>query len=160
MTQTRRRSIQIVIIVVAIVAIAGCGLGLAAFVSRDRPVFASLRNDVRAHQGFQLLNPFRQRSDEKAAEAFLTRLMNGQCLAVLSEMGEDPGRMATICESEGRLPLQSWRLQARGRDGARILLRYRVSRLDGHETIHDPFWIWVSESSRDTYQVSGYEPWY
>jgi hypothetical protein len=160
MTQTRRRFIQIVAIAAMVAAIVAFCLVLAAFLSRSRPVFVSLGNNVRDHHGIQLLNPFRQRTAEKAADAFLTRFTNGECWTVLSELGEEPDRKAAICEGELRLPLRSWRLEARGEDGAKIVLRYRVSRVDGGQTIHDPFWIWVSQSNGNGYHVSGYEPWY
>lgn len=157
MILNRRRAIQTVF---AIVALGVLVFVAAAFVSRNRPVFAALRNDVRDHQGSQLLNPFRQRAPERAAVSFLTRLLSGDCADALGLVGEDPARKQSVCESEQKYPMKGWRLEAIGQDRGRTLLRYGVSRYAGDRKVKDPFWIWVSKKSDQEYQVTGYEPWY
>jgi len=148
------------LIVVTILALGLLTFIAVPFVSRDRAVLAVLRNDVRDHHGFQLLNPFRDRAPERAADSFLTRLSRGDCSAVLTQLGEDPGRKQSVCESEQKYPMKGWRLEAIGRDGERTLLRYGVSRDAGKRKVHDPFWIWVSKKDDQDYHVTGYEQWY
>jgi hypothetical protein len=158
MILNRKRSIQIVLTILA--------LGLLTFIAvtfalRDRPVLALLQNDVRDHHGSQLLNPFRDRAPERAADTFLTRLSSGDCSAVLTQLGEDSSRKQSVCESEQKYPMKAWRLEAIGRDGDRTLLRYGVSRDAGKKRrVHDPFWIWISKKDDQGYHVTGYEQWY
>jgi hypothetical protein len=145
----------VTILVLGVLAFVGIGVAL-----RGKPVFAALQNDVRDHHGSQVLNPFRNRAPERAADSFLTRLSSGDCSAVLTQLGEEPGRKQSTCESEQKYPMKGWRLEAIGRDGDRTLLRYGVSRDAGKRMAHDPFWIWVSKKDDQGYQVTGYEQWY
>lgn len=147
-------------VVIAVLVLGVLVFLAAAFASRNRPVLAALQNDVRDHHGFQLLNPFRHRAPELVADSFLTRLSSGDCAAVLAQLGEDPTRKQSICESEQKHPMKGWRLEAIGQDGERTLLRYGVSRYAGNRKVKDPFWIWVSKKDDQDYQVAGYEPWY
>ncbi len=93
MTLNRRRAIQTVL---AIVALGVLVFVATAFAWRERPVLAALRNDLRDHQGFQLLNPFRHRAPERAAVSFLTRLSSGGCAAVLGQIGEKFARQQSV----------------------------------------------------------------
>lgn len=152
-----RHVIKIILAILALGVLAFVGIGVAL---RGKPVFAALKNDVRDHHGFQLLNPFRNRAPERAADSFLARLSGGDCSAVLTQLGEDPSRKQSTCESEQKYPMKGWRLEAIGRDGDRTLLRYGVSRDAGKRRVHDPFWIWVSKKDELGYHVTGYEQWY
>lgn len=157
MTQTSRRVLQIVLATLCLGVLVFVAIGVAL---RDKPVLASLQNDVRDHHGFQLLNPFRGRAPERAADSFLTRLSSRDCFAILTQLGEDPARKQSVCESEQKFPMKGWRLDAIGQDGDRTLLRYGVMRDAGKRRIKDPFWIWVSKKDGQDYHVTGYEQWY
>ena len=157
MTQTSRRVIQIVLAIVALGVLVFVVIGVAL---RDKPAFAALQNDVLDHHGFQLLNPFRRRAPERAADSFLKRVSSADCFAFLTQIGEEPSRTQTVCESEQKYPMKGWRLEAIGQNRGRTLLRYGVSRYAGNRRVHDPFWIWVSKKDDQDYQVTGYEPWY
>jgi hypothetical protein len=127
-----RRVIQILLAILALGVLVFVGIGVAL---QGKPVFAALHNDVRDHHGSQVLNPFRNRAPERAADSFLTRLSSGGCSAVLTQLGEDPGRKQSVCESEEKYPMKGWRLEAIGRDGDRTVLRYGVSRDAGKRRV-------------------------
>jgi hypothetical protein len=146
--------------VATILALGLLSLIAVTFALRDRPVLAVLHNDIRDHHGFQLLNPFRDRSPERAADDFLVRLSRGDCSTVLTQLGEDASRKQSVCDSERKYPMKGWQLEAIGQDGYRTLLRYGVSREANRRTVKDPFWIWVSKDNHQDYQVTGYELWY
>lgn len=151
------RIIQITFAMLTCSILAFLCIGIAL---RDRPVLADLHNNVLDHHGFQLLNPFRNRSPERAANKFLASLSKGQCSTVLARLGEDPIRTRSTCESELKYPMRRWQLEAIGRDDDRMVLRYEISREAGGKMVHDPFWIWVSNMGDQNYNVTGYEQWY
>lgn len=151
MIQSSRRVIQIVLAILAPGVLIFVGIGVAL---RDKPVFAASQNDVRDHRGFQLLNPFHNRAPERAADSFLARLSGGDCSAVLNQLGEDPSRKQSVCESEQKYPMKGWQLEAIGWDGDRTLLRYGVSRDAGSGGLKIPFWIWLSKKDDNDYHVT------
>jgi hypothetical protein len=154
----RRRIILLVII--GIIVAVFCFITLFAYMRRYDPVLMALDPDIRDDHGFQLLNPFRDKSPEVPALAFLDQLKSGRCSTALEVFEKDNDRRMTICRNESLYPIISWRLEARGRDGERVLLRYRVTRISGHKHFGDPFWIWVTNRNNNHWQVTGYEPWY
>jgi hypothetical protein len=151
------RKILIFSITVGGVAILGCLCVMYA--QRDRPVFATLGVDVISEHGRQVLNPFRERASEGAAEVFLEELKAGRCQQTLSRLDESEGRAERICASEKQYPLGGWTLAARGVDKGRVVLRYEVTRRGEDRTVQGPFWIWVSPGTGG-YRVTGYDVWY
>lgn len=156
MIVNRKNAIHIALSVLTLGVLTFVGV---SFALQAKPVLASLHNDVRDHHGSQLLNPFRSRAPERAADDFLTRL-DGDCSAVLTNLGEEAKRKQWVCDSEQKYPMKGWRLEAIGQDGTRMLLRYGVSRDSGDRMVKDPFWIWVSKKDDQAYHVTGYDLWY
>jgi len=58
------------------------------------------------------LNPFRDRSSERAAAQFIRGIRDGQCKAQLADWEKDYRKKyaAFICDSEGQHPLLAWQL--------------------------------------------------
>ena len=134
------------------------GFLLFALVHRNEPVL--LGADAKDHHGFQLLNPFRDRSPERPATVFLEQLRGGGCTSYLANLETSDKRRTSICDKEREYPIVNWSLEAEGKDGGRVLLRYSVIRNYGSKTTDAPFWVWLSPKQDGTWAVSGYEPWY
>src|SRR5260221_965371 len=150
------RRIRVVGLAVFILASVGALLLLSR---RNKPIIIGY-GDVRDSHGMQILNPFRDKSAERAVTKFMEQLKNGNCRSSPTAMGSNAKPVQTICEREQELPLQSWTLEAQGVDGSRVMLRYRVTRVRGEKRIEDPSWFWVTNESDRVWKVSGYEPWY
>lgn len=129
------------------------------FMRRDSPVVLELGTDVGADHDFQILNPFRDRGPERAATSFLERLKAGQCSSAFRGLGIKESSIESSCAKEREYPIRGLRLEARGRDGGKEILRYRVQRVSKGETFDDPFWIWVTEAA-DGWKVTACDKWY
>ena len=65
-------------------------------------------HSARRHPKILILNPFRNREPEIAADAFLSQVKDGKCFEATSFLGQE--RSAEICENQSRFPLLSWAL--------------------------------------------------
>jgi hypothetical protein len=145
---------------VIFVAALSCALvGTLLFMRRGNPVILELGTDVRADHDFQILNPFRDRDPERTATFLLEQLKAGHCSTALRRFDSNEADIESSCAKEREYPVRGWRLEARGRDGGRVLLRYRVQRVYNGDTFSDPFWIWVSKANTG-WQVTALEKWY
>jgi hypothetical protein len=129
------------------------------YMRRESPVVLELGTDVRADHDFQILNPFRDRGPERPATFLLTQLKAGQCSSALRRLDSNEASVESSCAKEREYPVRGWRLEARGLDGGRVLLRYRVQRVYNGDTVSDPFWIWVGKAA-NSWQVTACEKWY
>jgi hypothetical protein len=157
---SRQMRMRIILFAMGIIVAVSCFVTIFAYVRRYDPVLMALDPDIRDDHGFQLLNPFRDKSPEAPAFAFLDKMKSGRCSTALEGIETDNDRRISICRSESQHPITSWHLEARGWDRGRVLLRYRVKRLSGHKRVEDPFWIWVTNRNNLQWEVTGYEPWY
>jgi hypothetical protein len=133
------------------------------WINRDKPVIVRFGgSDVLDHHGHELLNPFRDRAPEKAANQFLQGLQN-QCSVTLAAISDAPERLTYTCGAENMHPLVGWHVTGRKELAPnRVLIRYAVSRRKNKnesETITDPFWIWVARAGQG-WRADAYQGWY
>jgi hypothetical protein len=134
---------------IAIVLVASCVAACTAlYVRRANPVPFSLGSDAKSDHGLEVLNPFRDTVPERTAVALLNQLKQGDCFNAFRRINPDSASVETGCEKERDYPLQGWRLEARGTNGNRILLRFSVERSLNGKQFSDPFWIWVSHEGK------------
>lgn len=105
------------------------------FLSRDVPVVFLFNPDAGAVQprSYPVMNPFRDRGAEAAAERYLARLRDGD-LEVLRHFAS-----AHVREREAKYRILSWRIGRHSTDATRASLMYWVRRgggyFDGEEEV-------------------------
>ena len=107
---------------------------------------------------FSLFNPFRDRSPEQKAEAFLERVRTQPCLQVLADLALDQETFKYLCEKEDANHLISWRLADREEMGNKVKMFYWTSRSPSGSSA-SPLWITI-EKTGDQWKVVDYEGWY
>ena len=107
---------------------------------------------------FSIFNPFRDRSPEHSAEAFLKQLRAGQCEQATVALSVLPERRQDICERERRSPLASWRLKNRTDEPQKIKMYYQV-KAENHNDLQGQAWVTV-EKQGEKWQVTSYERFY
>jgi hypothetical protein len=115
------------------------GISAMALSAGRRPVLLDITPDpamVRP-RNFCVMNPFRDRSPERAADTFIRRLREGD-VSVLSATVKDPSTREHLMENETKWPITSWRIGRREDLEGRVDLMYWVTRgnsysRDGHE---------------------------
>jgi hypothetical protein len=132
----RRRDAALLALGVAAVA----ALAVVRVTAGRRPVLFSFTPDpemVRPRT-YCVMNPFRDRTAEKAAERFLRELRAGrETLRVVA----DAERREQLAESERKWPLQTWRIGAWEEHGGRAEILYWVRRGNGH---HGEEEVWLA----------------
>jgi hypothetical protein len=106
--------------------------GLAAYLyyQRSRSVlyrYVEAGNPVK-EPAFAIFNPFRDRSPEHGAEAFLEAVKAGQCERAMSALSDKPESRQEVCEREKGSPLMSWQLKNRTDEIQKVRMYYRVNR--------------------------------
>lgn len=104
-------------------------IGLAAATASRRPVLISVSPDptmVRP-RNYCVMNPFRDRSPEQAADRLLSNLRAGD-LAALAKMNVDDH----ILENEQKWPVVRWRIGRRNEESDRTELMFWVVRGNGY----------------------------
>ncbi len=149
-------ALKVIVLVVVLL------LGLAAYLyhQRSRAVlyrYAEAGNPV-AEPAFSIFNPFRDRSPEQSAEAFLEKLKVGQCEQSLSALPDTPEHRQELCEREKASPLVSWRLTNRSDESTKTRMYYKVKRrtYDGYL---GQLWVTLERQGTD-WQVTSYECFY
>jgi len=149
-------AVKVAVFVVALL------LGVAAFLyfQRSRSVlyrYVEAGNPVK-EPAFAIFNPFRDRSPEHSAEAFLEIIKTGQCERAMSAVPDSSEHRQDICEREQRSPLTSWLLKNRTDEPQEVRMYYRVNRQtsDGYQ---GQLWITL-EKQGETWQVKKYECFY
>lgn len=137
-------------------------LGLAAYLyyQRSRSVlyrYVEAGNPVK-EPAFAIFNPFRDRSSEHGAEAFLEFMRAGQCERAMSALPDAVEIRQDICERELRSPLVAWQLKNRADEPEKVRLYYRAQRQsdDGYQ---GQLWITLEQHGGD-WQVKRYECFY
>jgi hypothetical protein len=153
---TKGKKILGVVLVTSTVAIT-----LTLFVFRDKPTLLSLNGTVdwEDEHADDILNPFRSRAPERAAELLLHRYEDGQCEGVAQSFGlsNDPR-----CPEEKKYPIISFSLRARTDVSVtETMLLYYVKRDFGQQgTATDPFWFHVIKQPDGSWKVVQSDRWY
>ncbi|MBS1792886.1 MAG: hypothetical protein JSS81_03470 [Acidobacteria bacterium] len=89
------------------------------------PVAVRIRDldSVRGNPAVLVLNPFRDRAPEAAAEEFLEKLRDGRCAEAVAGFPAD--RSEYICRKQAEYPLLSWQLIDLEPDGSGVRISYR-----------------------------------
>lgn len=127
---------RVVLVLSVLVAL---GISAMALTAGRRPVLLDITPDpamVRP-RNYCLMNPFRDRTPERAADTFLRRLRDGD-MSVLSATVKDPSTREQLAENETKWPISSWRIGRREDIEERVDLMYWVKRgnsysKDGYE---------------------------
>ena len=107
---------------------------------------------------FAIFNPFRDRSPERSAEAFLTATRAGQCAQAMSPLVASSQHKQEVCEREQRYPLVDWRLANRTDQPDRTRMYYRAART-AYEGYEGQLWVTLEKSGED-WKVVQYECFY
>ena len=146
-----------------LVFVAALMVGITAhlYASRSNPVLYRylLQGDPVGEPEFAIFNPFRDRSPERTAEAFLEHLRAGNCAEVITGLNNTPDYNQEICGRESNYPLVAWRLENRTGDAARVRMYYEVQRKTYRPAFQGQLWVTV-ERRGGNWQVSQYESWY
>ena len=130
-----------------------CGVLLA--LRNSHPMLVEVYEGTGTQPAFAILNPFRDRSSERAAESFLRQVSSGKCRALVEPLRGEYA--AHICASEGEHPGLDFSLQTREREPeAGVRLLYRVRRKNSPDSTT---WIKLQKNA-EGWQVVDFEPIY
>ena len=83
-------------------------------------------------EGFTVLNPFRDRSPEHAADGFLADVSNGRCpAAAVDKLAKE---VCSVKSVQGKFPIFLWRLRDREDEPHRVVLYYSFRRMRDEAT--------------------------
>lgn len=137
-------------------------LGIATYLYsvRSTPVLYRhiLKGNPVKEPDFTIFNPFRDRSPERSAEAFLELMKASQCEQAMSVLPDTPEYRQEICEREKESPLMSWQLTNRNDEPQKVRMYYWVKR-QTYSGYQGQLWITV-EKGGEQWQVTRYESWY
>ena len=161
-TDVRRKFLTRGLLLVALLPIAVAG----AWTRRSRPVWLELLHETDCacgdfHEevtGYTLLNPFRDRTPERAVDSFFEQLKTGKC-------GENV--YAGVCQyaTEEVRPVLRWKLMNRKDSAGRISLYYRLkgkSQPD-RSLVADDIWgegLVEVQANGNTLKITGYGAYY
>jgi len=107
-----------------------------------------------------LLNPFRDRSPERACDKFFRRLKVGDFDTASASARLPTAEWGYLVEKEREHPLVSWSLANRSNKEGSVDLFYWVRRRD-YDGDKGPLWITVSRSGNGgKWTVERFEAWY
>ncbi len=148
---------KILLLVAAILLATFVGLYLA----RSKSVLVRFGESSAKSTGghsFALFNPFRDRSMEQKAAAFLELVKAQPCVQVLAGLPLNQERLQYLCQMEGQHRLASWQLADREDAGNRVKMFYWTSRIPSDD-FKSQLWI-TMEKTDDHWKVVDYESWY
>ena len=135
---------------------------LAAYVyyQRSKPLLYSYveKGNPVKEPVFAIFNPFRDRSPERSAEAFLENMRAGQCERAMVGVFGSPEHNQEVCRLEKGSPLSSWRMMNRTDQDEMVRMYYEVSRTtyDGHQ---GQLWVSLARHGAD-WKVTRYDCYY
>lgn len=150
-------------VVLRVLVFAGALLvGITAYLyfSRSDPIvyrYGIKGNPVNEPE-FTIFNPFRDRSPESTAAAFLEQMRAGNCPEAVAVLSQTPDYNQELCEKESDSPLTGWRLKNRSDDAAKVRMYYRAHRKN-YQGYQGQLWVTV-ERRGSNWQVSKYECFY
>ena len=119
-----------------------------------------LKGDRVGEPEFTIFNPFRDRSPERTAEAFLEQMRSGTCTEAVTGLNNTPEYNEELCGRESNYPLVAWRLENRSGDAAaKVRMYFRAHRKTYRAGYRGQLWLTVERRGGD-WQVSEYECWY
>lgn len=140
-----------VLIIFAILAVASTYLTFAGPVLYRSPIVDACCGMTR----FVLLNPFRDRSPEAAAEQFLIEMKAEQMMAVIATTDE---RRKSICQEENRLHYSTWKVKDRENASAQQSKVFYLRWSTGESV---PSAAWIGLQVQDSvWRVVSYDPIY
>ena len=152
---------KLFIIVFVLVGMCVASLVIYAYARRSNPILLRVEepgNPIRT-PSILVLNPFRNRSAENSANAFLERLKQGQCAgSVQSLYNDSPEYRQYICERELGSPLQSWSIGDLQEQSAKVRIYFWNER-PGYGGQKGQLWVTVAMHG-EQWQVVNYEAWY
>jgi len=114
--------------VVAFVIALGIGIGYCA-TTASAVLYRTYAFGGAKQKPLAIFNPFRDRSPEAAADAFLRRLHSARPAEVLGEVIADPERLEVVITREAEHPIESWTLGDRSQCGHHsVFLHYWPTR--------------------------------
>jgi hypothetical protein len=105
-----------------------------------------------------IFNPFRDRSPEKCAEAFLELMKVGECEQAMAGLAIDSKYRQYVCEQEIANNLMEWNLKDRNDHPEKVKMRYLVKR-HSYTDAKGQLWV-IVEKHNSHWQVTNYECWY
>lgn len=158
MLTSMHRTILLKLSIVALISLLAFVIGL--FVMASHSVlyrYFETGNPVR-EPAITIFNPFRDRTPERQAEAFLTRLQTGDCQSAFAELSHGTDYKQRVCEKEKENALTSWRLRNRTDNADAVRLYYIVGRTKYHNT-SGSVWITVVKQGEE-WGVTTFETFY
>jgi len=134
------------------------GLGIASIISlilliNPSPVLIRVPDpdSVRGRPLLLVLNPFRNKQPENAAELFFEKLKAGKCLEATAHFA--PEKSDRICRKQIEYPLKEWKLIDIETKNDSFDLTY--NHISGNPAMGEDMLIWIEEREQD-YQVTGF----
>ena len=110
------------------------------------------------------MNPFRDRTIEHTANAFISEMRDGNCNQLLVEWERDyrKKRAAFLCNSEAQHPLISWKLVEWEDAPPLVILHYRGQRYSNpsHESTYKDLFSVTEERKDSGWVVTKYDSFY
>ena len=108
------------------------GVVVTATMAEVRPVLISVSPDptMLRPRNYCVMNPFRDRAPERAADRFLAQLRDGR-REVLNVV-DDPSARAHFIDREMQYPIKDWRIGRRENDEKEVFLMYWAKRGNGY----------------------------
>jgi hypothetical protein len=119
------------LLLVGVGAVIGIVIVAAAATADRRPVLASISPDptMLRPRNYCIMNPFRDRLPERAADEFLRQLRDGHVTVLATTGGASREH---LIENETKWPIEQWRIGRRKDEQHRVELMYWVRRGNGY----------------------------
>ena len=143
-------------------------LGYLWWLSNQPPVLArSVERDPLTHMPLTItMNPFRDRTVEKIAGAFIREMRDGNCRKALAQWEKKKDyrkkRADFICDSETQHPLISWNMVEWEDAPPLIILHYKGERYSSpsQEATYKDLFSVTLENKDGAYEVTKYDAFY
>lgn len=137
-----RRTVMILLMVFVAIL-----LGIVVYLYFSKSVVWSLSEpgDPVGEPFFVIMNPFRNKGPERAAEDVLYAIKNGDCESVIANLKSPPASYEQLCEKYSNDPLVSWKLLNRQDKGSLTALYYQIGSASDPNYRRD-LWIDVEEA--------------
>ena len=141
-------------------------LGYLYWLSNQGPVLSrSEERDPLTQMPISItMNPFRDRTIEHTANAFIGQMRDGNCRKLLAQWERDYRRKRAdfVCSSEAQHPLISWHLVQWEDAPPLVILYYKGERYSdpGHDATYKDLFLVTEEKDDDGWKVTKYDSFY
>jgi hypothetical protein len=141
-------------------------LGYVYWLSNQGPVLSrSEERDSLTQMPLSItMNPFRDRTIERTANAFIGEMRNGNCRQLLSDWEKDyrKKRADFLCDSETQHPLISWNLVEWEDAPPLVILHYKGQRYStpSHDATYKDLFSITEEKKDSGWMVTKYDSFY